>query len=123
MGDEEFNIKIGKLSLISVLMVFTLVSNFCGILALIRRKTNAGGKLTRMYFFLLHLFVADIIVAFSSLLPELIVNAVSGSHFLGGDVLCKLMKFVQMFGPYLRYVNYIHFSENQLGYNQIRRNT
>ena len=102
MENEEFNIKIGKLSLISVLMAFTLVSNFCGILALIRRKTNAGGKLTRMYFFLLHLFIADIIVAFSSLLPELIVDAISGSHFAGGNSLCKLLKFLHMFGPYLR---------------------
>ena len=82
-------------------MALTLLSNFFGILALLRRKTS-GGKLTRMYFFLLHLFIADIIVAFSSLLPELIVDIVSGSHFSGGDFLCKLMKFIQMFGPYLR---------------------
>ena len=90
-----------KITIISILIALTLFSNFCSILALMRRKSN-GGKLTRMYFFLLHLFIADIIVAFSSLLPELMVNVISGSHFHGGDLLCKLMKFVQMFGPYLR---------------------
>lgn len=90
-----------KMVIISVLMALTILSNFCGILALLRRKTN-GGKLTRMYFFLLHLFIADIIVAFSSLLPELIVVQIFGSHSAGGNSVCKLLKFVHMFGPYLR---------------------
>lgn len=99
MEEEQYSKT--KLSIVGVLMALTLLSNFCSILALLRRKAN-GGKLTRMYFFLLHLFIADIIVAFSSLLPELIVDIVSGSHFAGGDFLCRLMKFIQMFGPYLR---------------------
>ena len=101
MTEEHPEHSKANIVIISVLMALTILSNICGILALLRRKTN-GGKLTRMYFFLLHLFIADIIVAFSSLLPELIVDAISGSHFAGGNTLCKLLKFVHMFGPYLR---------------------
>ena len=58
-----------------------------------------------MYFFLLHLFIADIIVAFSSLLPEIIILSVTGKHFAGGNWFCKLIKYIQMFGPYLWYVS------------------
>eukprot|EP00093_Oithona_nana_P003628 03628.XXX_115883_116947_1 [CDS] Oithona nana genome sequencing. len=89
-----------KLFLLSVLMSLTFLSNSCGILALYKRKI-AGGKLTRMYYFLLHLFITDIIVTFSTLLPELIITAVSGSKFPWNDTICKCMKFVKMFGPYL----------------------
>jgi arginine vasopressin receptor 1A len=45
-----------------------LQSNGCSIVAIASRKQ----KLTRMYFFLLHLSIADILTAFSSLLPELV---------------------------------------------------
>ena len=90
-----------KLFLLSMLMSLTFLSNSCGILALYKRKI-AGGKLTRMYYFLLHLFITDIIVTFSTLLPELIITAVSGSKFPWNDTICKCMKFVKMFGPYLR---------------------
>ena len=90
-----------KLTILSTLMGLTLFSNICSILALIRRKSSSGGNLTRMYFFLLHLFIADIIVAFSSLLPEIIILSVTGKHFTGGNWFCKLIKYIQMFGPYL----------------------
>ena len=91
-----------KLTILSTLMGLTLFSNICSILALIGRKSSSGGNLTRMYFFLLHLFIADIIVAFSSLLPEIIILSVTGGkHFIGGNWFCKLIKYIQMFGPYL----------------------
>ena len=44
---EEHHSK-AKIIIISVLMALTILSNLCGILALIRRKAD-GGKLTRMY--------------------------------------------------------------------------
>ena len=49
-----------KMVIISVLMALTILSNFCGILALLRRKSN-GGKLTRMYsIHLIHVFSSDL---------------------------------------------------------------
>lgn len=99
--DEKSHHKHLKLSILSSLIVLNLLSNLCSILAILRRKQ---GKLTRMYFFLLHLSIADILVAFSSLLPDLILTSVGGSHFPGGNAMCKTVKFIQMFGPYLRYI-------------------
>jgi len=59
-------------------------------------------EIFRMYFFLLHLSIADILTAFSSLLPELVWTATSAPNFNGGDALCRILKFVQMVAPYLR---------------------
>ncbi len=100
-----------KIVLISCLMGATVLSNGCSILAIISRKRGGGAlgspagvsnrKLTRMYFFLLHLSIADILVAFFSLLPDLIMTW-QGIDFFGGRALCKVVRAIQMFGPYLR---------------------
>ena len=86
-----------KIILISILMGLTFISNSLGMLALYKRKVK-GGKLTRMYFFLFHLFITDIIITFSTLLPELIMTTLEISWTNSS---CKIVKFVQMFGPYL----------------------
>ena len=56
-------------------------------------------KLNRMYFFLMHLSVADLITGFFNVLPQLAWEA--AGHFYGGNVLCKTIKFTQILGPYL----------------------
>lgn len=52
-----------------------------------------------MYFFLLHLSVADLLTAFLTLTPEIFI---AGNESLESDLACKSVKFVQMIGPYLR---------------------
>ncbi|KAF5280855.1 hypothetical protein FQR65_LT03004 [Abscondita terminalis] len=52
-----------------------------------------------MYFFILHLSVADLITAFLSVLPQLGWEVTY--RFNGGFVLCKIVKFGQTLGPYL----------------------
>lgn len=84
--------------LLVIFIVIVTFSNACSIVAIVTR----GQKLTRMYFFILHLSVADILTAFTSLLPELVWTYASPSEFNGSDGLCKLLKFVQMVAPYLR---------------------
>lgn len=56
-------------------------------------------KLSRMYFFILHLSVADLITAFFSVLPQLSWDITF--RFQGGNFLCKIVKFGQTLGPYL----------------------
>jgi hypothetical protein len=48
-----------------------------------------------MYFFLLHLSLADILTAFFSLLPE-ILWTLTLPEFYGGNLLCRTMKFLQV---------------------------
>ena len=53
-----------------------------------------------MYFFILHLSIADILTAFFTLLPEL-VWTFTFPKFYGGNAVCKAVKYGQTVGPYL----------------------
>lgn len=52
-----------------------------------------------MYFFLVHLCIADLTTGFFNVLPQLAWEG--AGKFYGGNVLCKAVKFLQMLGPYL----------------------
>ena len=54
----------------------------------------------RMFYFILHLSIADLLTAFFTLLPE-VVWTLTFPDFHGGVVMCKFVKFTQMLGPYL----------------------
>lgn len=85
-------IEIGTLSVIFVLIVF---GNSCVLLALAVRRL----KMTRMYYYLLHLCISDLITGFFTVLPQLAWDITY--RFNGGNFLCKLIKFLQILGPYL----------------------
>ena len=53
-----------------------------------------------MYFFILHLSIADILTSFFTLLPELIWTF-TFPKFYGGNFVCKAVKYGQSLGPYL----------------------
>lgn len=53
-----------------------------------------------MYFFILHLSIADILTALFTLIPEF-AWTFTFPMFYGGNFLCKLLKYLQMVGPYL----------------------
>ena len=91
--DEHLAIfEIGTLGLLFVLILF---GNSCVLLALLMRKL----KMNRMYYFLLHLIIADYLVAFFNVLPQLIWDITY--RFYGGNLLCKVIKYLQILGPYL----------------------
>lgn len=52
-----------------------------------------------MYFFILHLSIADLITAFLSVLPQFAWDITF--RFQGGFILCKVVKYGQTLGPYL----------------------
>jgi arginine vasopressin receptor 1A len=53
-----------------------------------------------MYFFILHLSIADILTAFFTLLPEF-AWTFTFPKFYGGNIVCKGVKVLQSVGPYL----------------------
>jgi len=55
---------------------------------------------TRMYFFILHLSIADLLTAFCTLLPEF-AWTFTFPKFYAGNAVCKIMKYLFMVGPYL----------------------
>ncbi len=51
--------------------------------------------MTRMYYFILHLSLADLLTAFFTLLPE-VAWTLTLPNFYGGDAVCRAVKFAQV---------------------------
>ncbi len=91
---EAMDVK--KIVFLAIIIVLTLLGNGSVVFSILVRRA----KVTRMYFFILHLSVADILTAFLTLLPELFWTT-TYPQFYGGNALCKLVKYIQAFAPYL----------------------
>ncbi|GAB6020741.1 hypothetical protein CHUAL_003403 [Chamberlinius hualienensis] len=89
-----------EVSILSVMFTATLLGNGLALTALGARRQR---RLTRMHYFILHLCISDLTVAFFNILPQLIMD-ITG-RFIGGypgdNVLCKFVKFMQLFAPLL----------------------
>jgi arginine vasopressin receptor 1A len=87
-----------KLYVLATIIFFTLAGNGLILCLVIGRRKST---ITRVYYFMFHLSIADVITAFLTLLPEFIWTLMA-PYFYGGNYVCKAVKFVQMIGPYLR---------------------
>ena len=85
---------------ISVTESYLTICIFVFILLLNTHAYFLPKQMTRMYYFIIHLSIADLLTALLTLLPEIVWTATI--DFYGGNVVCKLTKFAQMIGPYLR---------------------
>lgn len=90
------SVDITKITVLSVIAILTIIGNVCVILAIFARQV----KMTRMYYFILHLSLADLLTAFFTLIPE-IAWTYTLPNFYGGNIVCKGVKFLQLVGPYL----------------------
>ncbi|OCT87411.1 arg8-vasotocin receptor [Xenopus laevis] len=82
---------------ISVLGVIFMVASV-GNLTLILVLWNKRKKLSRMYVFMLHLSLADLVVAFFQVLPQMIWDITD--VFFGPDQLCRLIRYLQLVGMF-----------------------
>nr|XP_014428823.1 arg8-vasotocin receptor-like isoform X2 [Pelodiscus sinensis] len=83
-----------EIGVLGIIFVTASVGNFILILVLWRRRK----KLSRMYVFMLHLSIADLVVAFFQVLPQLIWDITD--VFMGPDALCKMIKYLQLLGMF-----------------------
>ena len=88
-----------KLYVLGSITLVTLVGN---VLIICLVKSHRESTMTRVYFFMFHLSIADVITAFLTLLPEFCWT-LTLPYFYGGTVMCKIVKFLQLLGPYLRW--------------------
>lgn len=89
-----------EVATLAVIFLVTVIGNTAVLLALWTRRRYAGRKkLSRMYFFILHLSVADLITAFLGVLPQLGWDVTY--RFTAGFFMCKVIKYGQLLGPYL----------------------
>ncbi len=86
-----------EITVLSIILVITIVGNSLMLIAL--RRQLQFRPMSRMYFFMLNLSIADLFVAFGNILPQLAWDITF--RFQGNDLLCRIVKFLQVFVLYL----------------------
>ncbi|XP_041671720.1 vasopressin V2 receptor [Cheilinus undulatus] len=83
-----------EIALLSFIFITAGMLNFGLLLVLWKRRK----QLSRMRVFVFHLCVADLVVAFFQVCPQLIWDITD--RFVGPDVLCRLVKYLQVVGMF-----------------------
>ncbi|MBN3278910.1 AVT protein, partial [Polyodon spathula] len=83
-----------EITLLGLIFITASIGNSILVMALWRRRK----RMSRMYIFMMHLSVADLVVANFQVLPQLIWDITD--VFLGPDLLCRGIKYMQLVGMY-----------------------
>uniref|UniRef100_H3BG77 Oxytocin receptor n=2 Tax=Latimeria chalumnae TaxID=7897 RepID=H3BG77_LATCH len=83
-----------EVAVLSLILFLALTGNICVLLAI----HTTSHKKSRMYFFMKHLSIADLVVAIFQVLPQLIWDITF--RFYGPDFLCRLVKYLQVVGMF-----------------------
>nr|AAQ22365.1 mesotocin receptor [Aquarana catesbeiana] len=83
-----------EVAVLALILILALVGNICVLIAIhINRR-----KHSRMYFFMKHLSIADLVVALFQVLPQLIWDITF--RFYAPDIMCRLVKYLQVVGMF-----------------------
>ncbi|CAD6231722.1 GSCOCG00001554001-RA-CDS [Cotesia congregata] len=100
LDTRDENLAFWEIIVLVINLIITLIGNCFIFFALyLRRYHGRQRKLTRMYFFMMHLSIADFITGIFNILPQLSWDITF--RFQGGPAMCKIVKFLQPFGNYL----------------------
>ncbi|MGH0181450.1 UNVERIFIED_CONTAM: hypothetical protein FKN15_006862 [Acipenser sinensis] len=83
-----------EVAVLALVLLLALAGNLCVLLAVHTTKQ----KQSRMYFFMKHLSIADLVVAVFQVLPQLIWDITF--RFYGSDFLCRTVKYLQVVGMF-----------------------
>ncbi|NXR40240.1 OXYR protein, partial [Zosterops hypoxanthus] len=83
-----------EVTVLCLILFLALSGNLCVLLAI----HTTRHKPSRMYFFMKHLSIADLVVAVFQVLPQLIWDITF--RFYGPDFLCRLIKYLQVVGMF-----------------------
>lgn len=83
-----------EVTVLALILFLALAGNLCVLLAIHTTKHNKS----RMYYFMKHLSIADLVVAIFQVLPQLIWDITF--RFYGPDILCRLVKYLQVVGMF-----------------------
>ncbi|RVE73137.1 hypothetical protein OJAV_G00047300 [Oryzias javanicus] len=83
-----------EVTVLVLVLVLALMGNLCVLLAIHTTKHSHS----RMYYFMKHLSIADLVVAVFQVLPQLIWDITF--RFYGPDILCRLVKYLQVVGMF-----------------------
>ena len=96
-----------EIAFLIALFILTLIGNSILIIILINNKKkrrnknnqNGGSNGKRMSFYVIHLSFADINVALTSILPQLVIRSSIGFP-IDSNIICKSILFAQVFSVY-----------------------
>ncbi|KAG7219248.1 hypothetical protein INR49_005978 [Caranx melampygus] len=83
-----------EVTVLALVLLLALAGNLCVLLAIHTTKHSQS----RMYYFMKHLSIADLVVAIFQVLPQLIWDITF--RFYGPDILCRLVKYLQVVGMF-----------------------
>ncbi|XP_077583144.1 oxytocin receptor isoform X1 [Stigmatopora nigra] len=83
-----------EVSVLALILFLALAGNLCVLAAIHSAKHSQS----RMYYFMKHLSIADLVVAIFQVLPQLIWDITF--RFYGPDLLCRLVKYLQVVGMF-----------------------
>ncbi|XP_043097133.1 oxytocin receptor b [Puntigrus tetrazona] len=83
-----------EVTVLVLILLLALAGNLCVLVAI---QTSKHGQ-SRMYYFMKHLSIADLVVAVFQVLPQLIWDITF--RFYGPDFLCRLVKYLQVVGMF-----------------------
>lgn len=83
-----------EVTVLALVLFLALAGNVCVLLAIRTTKHSQS----RMYYFMKHLSIADLVVAIFQVLPQLIWDITF--RFYGPDILCRLVKYLQVVGMF-----------------------
>ncbi|XP_014025361.2 arg8-vasotocin receptor [Salmo salar] len=83
-----------EITVLSITFVVAVIGNVSVLLAMFNTKK----KKSRMHLFIRHLSIADLVVAFFQVLPQLCWKITF--RFYGPDVLCRIVKHLQVMGMF-----------------------
>ncbi|UJR14025.1 hypothetical protein I4U23_001024 [Adineta vaga] len=90
------NLKLVEQIVLGSMFISALISNIIVLYFMLNKKHR---QITRMAFFILHLTIADLLVAFFSVLPMFIWKLTI--TFFGGDFLCRIVSFLMLTVSYI----------------------
>lgn len=83
-----------EVTVLALVLFLALAGNVCVLLAVHTTKHSQS----RMYYFMKHLSIADLVVAIFQVLPQLIWDITF--RFYGPDILCRFVKYLQVVGMF-----------------------
>lgn len=83
-----------EVTVLVLVLLLALTGNLCVLWAIYTTKNSQS----RMYYFMKHLSIADLVVAIFQVLPQLIWDITF--RFCGSDLLCRLIKYLQVVGMF-----------------------
>ncbi|XP_036387037.1 vasopressin V2 receptor [Megalops cyprinoides] len=91
---RDENLATIEIALLSIIFLSAGILN-CGLLLVLWRRRK---QLSRMRVFVFHLCLADLVVAFFQVCPQLMWDITD--RFLGPDLVCRLVKYLQVVGMF-----------------------